>query len=54
VTGGKPPIYADDYADGLDAIDANGYVPVPPGPGLGVVYDWDWITRNQTGVVVYE
>ena len=52
--GGKPPIYADDYADGLDAIDANGCVPVPPGPGLGVAYDWDWITKNQTGVEVYE
>jgi len=54
VTGGKPPIYADDYADGLDAIDKNGCVPVPLGPGLGVAYDWDWITKNQTGVVVYE
>ena len=32
-------IYADDYADGLDAIDKNALVPVPPGPGLGVAYD---------------
>jgi L-alanine-DL-glutamate epimerase-like enolase superfamily enzyme len=54
VTGEKPPIYADDYADGLNAIDRNGCVPVPPGPGLGVTYDWDWITKNQTGVAIYE
>ncbi len=54
VKGGKPPIYADEYADGLDAIDKNGCVPVPPGPGLGVAYDWDWITKNQTGVAIYE
>ena len=50
----RPPIYADDYADGLDAIDRNGHVPVPTGPGLGVTYDWDWIKQNETGVAVYE
>jgi L-alanine-DL-glutamate epimerase-like enolase superfamily enzyme len=25
----------------------DGCVPVPDGPGLGVVYDWDFIERNQ-------
>ncbi len=34
------PVYADGYADQLDSIDAEGCVPVPQGPGLGVTYDW--------------
>ena len=46
-------IYADGYDDGLDAIDANGCVDVPEGPGLGVTYDWDLIERNRTGLVAY-
>jgi L-alanine-DL-glutamate epimerase-like enolase superfamily enzyme len=54
VRNARPPIYASDYADGLDAIDKNGHVPVPTGPGLGVAYDWDWITKNEVGKVVYE
>lgn len=24
-------------------------VPVPNGPGLGAIYDWDYIETNQTG-----
>ncbi|PRX99703.1 enolase C-terminal domain-like protein [Allonocardiopsis opalescens] len=36
-------VYADDYRDGLTAVDADGCVPVPEGPGLGVAYDWDAI-----------
>ena len=47
------PIYLD-YADGLDAIDADGCVPVPEGPGLGVTHDWEWITKHATGVAIYE
>jgi L-alanine-DL-glutamate epimerase-like enolase superfamily enzyme len=27
-------------------------VPVPEGPGLGVTYDWDFITRHSQGKVV--
>ena len=38
-----PQPYKCDYRDGLDAIDRNGCVPVPQGPGLGVEYDWDYI-----------
>lgn len=46
--------YKCDYRDGLDAIDKNGCVPVPRGPGLGVEYDWDYINEHTTSVVVYE
>jgi L-alanine-DL-glutamate epimerase-like enolase superfamily enzyme len=50
----KPPVYASDYSDELEAVDANGHVPVPTGPGLGVPVDWDWVKQNQTDCVVYE
>ena len=42
-----PPVY-DDYSDQPDAVGADGCVPVPDGPGLGVAYDWDFITANTT------
>ncbi|WDR05260.1 enolase C-terminal domain-like protein [Devosia rhodophyticola] len=48
------PIFADDYSDDLDAVDANGCVPVPDGPGLGININWDWLKKNETGKVVYE
>jgi L-alanine-DL-glutamate epimerase-like enolase superfamily enzyme len=47
-------IYASDYRDGLDAIDDNGCVSVPEGPGLGVVYNWDLIERHRTGYTRYD
>ncbi len=43
-----PPVYTCGYSDQLDAIDADGCVPVPAGPGLGVSYDWDFIRKNTT------
>ena len=43
-----PPVYADGYADQLNSIDAEGCVPVPDGPGLGVRYDWDAIDNMAT------
>jgi L-alanine-DL-glutamate epimerase-like enolase superfamily enzyme len=46
-----PPIYAGDYSDLLEAVDDNGTVPVPDGPGLGVDYDWDYIEDNKTGSI---
>jgi L-alanine-DL-glutamate epimerase-like enolase superfamily enzyme len=49
-----PNLYQGDYRDALDAIDAEGCVPVPEGPGLGVPINWDWIDRQRTGMVVYE
>ena len=48
--GTSSPIYAEGYNDDqLDSIDANGHVPVPDGPGLGVTYDWDFIEKGRTG-----
>ena len=47
-------IYACDYRDGLDAIDENGCVDVPHGPGLGVTYDWALIEQNRMGRVEYK
>ncbi|MCO8245719.1 MULTISPECIES: enolase C-terminal domain-like protein [unclassified Haladaptatus] len=49
-----PPVYEGDYVDDLDAIDDEGTVPVPDGPGLGVEYDWDYIEENRTGGRTYE
>ena len=46
----SPPVYACGYSDGLDAVEPGGYVPVPTGPGLGVVYDWEFIKKNTTAV----
>jgi len=39
----EPPVYAGGYDDELEAVDDDGYVEVPDGPGLGVEYDWDFI-----------
>jgi len=50
----QPPIFKDGYRDSLDAIDADGCVQVPQGPGLGVSYDWDFIAKNRTDLTVYE
>jgi len=44
----KPQFYAGEYSDRIDAIDENGTVPVPDGPGLGVEYDWDRIEAVET------
>jgi L-alanine-DL-glutamate epimerase-like enolase superfamily enzyme len=45
-----PPVYACGYSDELSAVDPDGCVSVPGGPGLGVTYDWDWIRTHQTAV----
>lgn len=47
------PVYKDGYRDELDAIDENGHVPVPQGPGLGVEYDWDLIKSRLKSLVTY-
>jgi len=36
------------YADGYDAIDKNGCVYAPEGPGLGAELDWDYIKKHET------
>lgn len=48
------PIYKGGYRDGLDAIDKNGCVDVPEGPGLGVEYDWDYISKHRTGSMEFK
>jgi L-alanine-DL-glutamate epimerase-like enolase superfamily enzyme len=48
------PVYACGYTDQLDCVDADGTVGVPMGPGLGVTYDWDYITANRTKLHVFE
>lgn len=48
-----PPVYKN-YRDGLDAIDKNGCVDVPEGPGLGVEYDWDFIMKHRTGGIEFK
>jgi len=42
------PVYKD-YRDGLDAIDENGCVYPPEGPGLGVELNWDFIMKRRVG-----
>ena len=37
------PIYSKGVKGGVLDIDAQGYKHLPPGPGLGVELDWDWI-----------
>ena len=46
-----PPVYQGGYSDMIDAIDDDGRVAVPDGPGLGVEYDWDYVEENRTGTV---
>ena len=42
----KAPVYLD-YSDDLDAVDKDGCVYAPTGPGIGVTLDWDWIRAHQ-------
>ena len=46
-------IYAN-YEDGLNAIDSDGNVGIPDGPGFGVEYDWKAIERMTETTVVSE
>jgi L-alanine-DL-glutamate epimerase-like enolase superfamily enzyme len=41
------------YSDALDAIDRDGCVPVPDGPGLGVEIDWAWVNAHKSGQISY-
>ena len=50
---GDTPLYKE-YRDTLDAVDENGQIPVPQGPGLGVEIDWDWVSAHRTDIVEYE
>ncbi|MGH7104181.1 MAG: enolase C-terminal domain-like protein [Acetobacteraceae bacterium] len=48
-----PPVYACGYSDQPAAVAADGTVPVPDGPGLGVTYDWEFIERNRIEHLVF-
>ncbi len=43
-----------DYEDSLEAVDSQGHIPVPQGPGLGVQINWEWVDRNRTNIRVFE
>jgi L-alanine-DL-glutamate epimerase-like enolase superfamily enzyme len=42
------PVYTCGYSDQPEDLPADGCVPVPDGPGLGVSYDWEFIEAQQT------
>jgi L-alanine-DL-glutamate epimerase-like enolase superfamily enzyme len=48
-----PPVYTCGYSDQAEDVGADGCVPVPQGPGLGVTYDWDFIARQRSNHVVF-
>ena len=49
----KPPVYLHGYSECFpQAVDAQGFVHVPDGPGLGVEYDWDYIRSRSLGSIV--
>lgn len=41
------PVYTCGYTDQIDCVGSDGCVPLPTGPGLGVVYDWDFIKKHK-------
>lgn len=49
-----PPVYKCGYNEMLEGVGKDGCFPVPEGPGLGVVYDWDFIAANRTAIHVIE
>jgi L-alanine-DL-glutamate epimerase-like enolase superfamily enzyme len=48
-----PPVYLCRYSDQPEAIGADGCLPVPDGPGLGVRYDWNFIEQNRVNHVAF-
>lgn len=49
-----PTIYRCGYSDGFSALNDNGQATVPKGPGLGVSYDWDAISRDSNERHIFE
>jgi L-alanine-DL-glutamate epimerase-like enolase superfamily enzyme len=43
------PVYTCGYSDHEADLPADGCMPVPAGPGLGVAYDWAWIEAYADG-----
>ncbi|MDF1513530.1 MAG: enolase C-terminal domain-like protein [Anaerolineae bacterium] len=50
----EPPVYNNVNITGLDCIDVDGMVDIPKGPGLGIEFDWDYISRHATGRIVID
>lgn len=48
-----PPVYLCGYSDQPEDLADDGTIPVPDGPGLGVVYDWDYIMTNKTDSMLF-
>ena len=44
-------VYEGECSDTFDAVDDEGTVPVPDGPGLGVECDREFVEENNTGSV---
>jgi len=49
-----PPVYACGYSDQPESLGADGCVPVPDGPGLGVRYDWQFIEARRLELTVFD
>ena len=47
------PVYSCGYTDQLECIDSDGRVSAPTGIGLGVEYDWEFITTHRTAHLQY-
>ena len=47
-------LYLSGYKSGLQAIDSNGCITVPDGPGLAVELNWDFIEKHRTGSRTYK
>lgn len=50
----EPPVYRGGYTDTLDSVTDGGVVTVPDGSGLGVEYDWEYITDHTTQRMRYD
>ena len=48
------PTPYESYRDGLHAVDGNGCVSVPRGPGLGVSFDWEYVEARETDRQTFE
>jgi L-alanine-DL-glutamate epimerase-like enolase superfamily enzyme len=48
-----PPVYLCGYSDQPEAIGADGCLPVPDGPGLGVRYDWNFIEQSRVNHIAF-
>ena len=49
-----PPVYTCGYSDQSEDLNADGTVVVPNGPGLGVEYNWDFISKNKVFHQVFD